>query len=317
MGGLVSRLSFDTGMTDSLVRRIIETAPVRYKEYTINKRNGGKRLISQPAREVKILQRSLVDILLKKLPIHEAAMAYIEGLSIRDNAARHAGRGPILKMDFEDFFHSIKKKDWVEYCQRTKCVEDEEDISLTSSLLFHKSKIYSGLRLAIGAPSSPMVSNILMYEFDKRISEAVAPERVSYSRYADDITFSAPRTGYLVNVQKAVKATIRAISNPKLEINEEKTTYVTSKYRRSVTGLILTNDGKVSIGHEKKRTIRAAVHRALNNRMDKSELIELSGMMAFVNSVEPEFLLALKAKYGEKNLEKVQRICCDLCITES
>jgi hypothetical protein len=63
------------------ILRIVRNAPVRYKTYTIQKRNGGDRIISQPARELKALQRLLVDGLLYHLPVHPAATAYIPGVT--------------------------------------------------------------------------------------------------------------------------------------------------------------------------------------------------------------------------------------------
>ena len=85
-----------------------------------------------------------------------------------------------------------------------------------------------------------------MFDFDLAIAEALAQDHVIYTRYADDLTFSAPRTGHLVNVEKIVRATLRALQYPKLTVNDDKTTRVTGKYGRKVTGLTLTNDGKVS-----------------------------------------------------------------------
>ena len=138
MSELVSRLAARTGLSEWDVRRIMSSAPVRYKVYAIPKRSGGQRIISQPAREVKLLQRALSDVLLKDLPVHDAAMAYRNGRSIADNARRHAKSGPILKMDFKDFFPSIRGQDWVSYCRDTGCLTEVEDIHLSTLLLFSK-----------------------------------------------------------------------------------------------------------------------------------------------------------------------------------
>jgi RNA-directed DNA polymerase len=81
------------------------------------------REIAQPAREVKMLQRILIDHLLLTLPVHHAARAYRKGLSIRDNAAPHAGSHPILKMDFKDFFPSIRSSDWEKHCNENNILE--------------------------------------------------------------------------------------------------------------------------------------------------------------------------------------------------
>jgi RNA-directed DNA polymerase len=306
MSGIVDILAVETGLDTNLVERIMRTAPVRYKTYNIPKRSGGFRTISQPAKEVKILQRALVDVLLSKLPIHDAATAYREGMSIKENAQRHAGHGPILKMDFADFFPSIKAADWSRYCELTGALTSPEDIHLTSQLIFQRRKGSTVLRLAIGAPSSPAVSNALLWEFDEAVSREVAKDKVIYTRYADDLTFSAPRTGHLVNVEKAVRNVIKQIELPKLVVNEGKTTRVTTKYGRRVTGLTLTNDGAVSVGHARKRELHTAVYRASKGRLDGDELANLKGMLGFVNSVEPEFITTLRNRFGSGIIQQIQ-----------
>lgn len=314
MSDIVQDLSVATGLRESVIRRVMATAPVRYKTYTIPKRNGERRIISQPAREVKLLQRALVEVLLKSLPIHPCATAYRAGSSTVDNARPHAGHRPIIKMDLKEFFPSIKGRDWVAYCKDTGCLQDQRDIELTTHLLFQQRRGSRLLQLAVGAPSSPMVSNLLMYEFDKRVVEAVSQDldtvsqgKVKYTRYADDMTFSAPRTGYLTGVVKAVAKVIRGLAFPKLEINGQKTTYITTKYHRTVTGLTLTNDGRVTIGRDQKRKLHAAVHHTLFSQLPVDELTFLAGMLAYVNSAEPEFLNVLRRKYGEEALARIQR----------
>lgn len=306
MGKIVEALAVETGMDVGLVERIIRSAPVRYKTYRIPKRTKGFREISQPAVEVKALQRGLIEILLRDLPMHEAATAYRMGMSIKDNAMRHAGDGPILKMDFKDFFPSIKPRDWSAYCRQTGVLIDLVDIHLTSLLMFQRPKGSSVLRLAIGAPSSPFLSNALMFDFDQAIAEAVARDHVVYTRYADDLTFSAPRTGHLVNVEKIVRAALRALEYPTLTVNDAKTTRVTRKYGRKVTGLTLTNDGKVSIGHKRKRLIHAAVHHASLGKLSDASLGELKGLLGFANSVEPQFIDTLRTRYGAALIHFIQ-----------
>ncbi|MFN3314372.1 MAG: reverse transcriptase domain-containing protein [Hyphomonas sp.] len=190
--------------------------------------------------------------------------------------------------------------------KKTGVLTDPVSIILTSLLLFQRPKGSSVSRLAIGAPSSPFLSNALMFEFDKVISEAVARDHVVYTRYADDLTFSAPRTGHLVNVEKIVRSTLRSLEYPKLTINEDKTTRITRKYGRKVTGLTLTNDGKVSIGHHRKRLISATVHHASLGKLNNAALGELKGLLGFANSAEPEFIQTLKDKYGAELIHFIQ-----------
>jgi retron-type reverse transcriptase len=303
---LVQLLVSATGLSEPDVRSILRNAPLRYKTYFIPKRNGGVREISQPAKELKLLQRAFCDHFLKALPIHGAAKAYVAGASIRDNAEAHVENGPILKFDFRNFFPSLTARDWVAYCYTNDIFQNEEDLKLSSNLLFHKKNSGSVLRLAIGAPSSPLLSNIIMYEFDRNICNEVASHKVTYTRYADDLTFSAKRTGYLNCVEKILRGIILKMDSPRLKINDEKTVLATKKYKRNVTGLILTNDNKISIGHERKREIRAAVHHAKTGDLSTDMLLNLSGLLAFVYDVEPEFYWKMVDRYGLDVINKIK-----------
>lgn len=307
MSRLLSMMVSETGMSEGDLRRIIYNAPARYRTYRIAKRSGGWREISQPTPEVKFAQRALVRVLLSKLPIHACATAYRPGYSIRENVEPHKDAGPILKMDFRNFFPSIRSRDWQSYCRETGCLEEPEEIFLTSQLLFQKPRGGQILRLAIGAPSSPILSNILMYKIDEMIRSKVAEDHIVYTRYADDMTFSARRTGYLVRTISDVAKIIRNADYPKLEINGDKTTYVTKKYGRHVTGLTISNDGEISIGRENKRKIHAAVFNAKKHGAEKSDLQILAGMLAYVKSVDPAFFSVLSRKYGSDTIERLQK----------
>ncbi len=307
MTELMKLLISESGLSEYSVRRIAASAPDAYKEYYIPKRNGGFRRIAQPAKEVKVLQRALVDRLLSDLPIHDAAIAYRKGISIRDNALVHAGTTQILKMDFENFFPSILDSDWRKFCEANSILDSNEDLHLSTQILFHRPRGSRKLRLAIGAPSSPMLSNLLMFDFDRKITELLRPDNVTYSRYADDLTFSAPRTGYLTSVKKAVREALNSLLYPKLSINHAKTTYVTTKYSRRVTGLTLANDGRVTIGRHRKRLIRAGIHNFLVGTHEAEDLRWLAGMISFVKSAEPEFYENLIAEVGFEQLKEILR----------
>lgn len=299
MTRLVDTLVKATGLSERDVLRVISNAPKRYKHYTIKKRNStARRPIAHPAKELKVLQRALVDHYLKLMPVHQAATAYRKGISIKHNAAAHSDNGPIRKMDFKDFFLSIRATDWEAYCEERGLFPDPVERQQSVNLLFHRAKNRSGLRLAIGAPSSPVVSNLLMFHFDALLSEILSQDFVAYTRYADDLTFSAKRTGYLTVVDRAVKQALREIPWPRLTLNDRKTITATKKYHRQVTGLVLTNDGHVSIGRGRKRELRAAVHHAVQGRKTPEEIAKLKGNLAFAFSIEPDFIRRLNKHYG-------------------
>jgi len=154
----------------SIVETLVLTAPHRYKTYEVTKRNGkGKREIAQPSKELKYIQRIVLKEfdLMQNLPIHDSAMAYRKNIGIQDNALMHKDNQYLLKMDFSNFFPSIVPTDLIKHIEKYKGLKlDEEDIKCLSRLFFYTKEKGSGLVLSIGAPSSPYISNTLMYDFD-------------------------------------------------------------------------------------------------------------------------------------------------------
>jgi RNA-directed DNA polymerase len=305
MSKLIDLIAAETGLAPDDIFRLVRSAPRRYKVFQIPKRSGGLREIAQPAREVKLLQRVLLNKVLASLPVHDAATAYRIGRSIATNAVRHSGHGPILKMDFRDFFPSIRADDWILYCRNARLF-DESDAELSAQILFRKAKHEHILKLSIGAPSSPILSNILLVPFDTMISAEAAKRRIRFTRYADDLTFSGQRIGMLKDMVDVVQGTVRHMQRPKLTINSEKTAFVTAKYRRVVTGITLANDGSLSLGHERKRSLSAAVHHAVLGKLSADQVLKLSGDLAFANVAEPAFLDRLARKYGAETIQKLK-----------
>ena len=160
------------GFSEAQLQRLIARSPHTYKIYTIPKKSGGVRTIAQPAKETKFLQHWLIQNIFNQLPIHACATAYKTGASIKSNAAAHKENHYISKFDFSGFFTSIKARDLVSHLSRylsgTVAAADIKNIARLSCI---SPKEGGGLGLSIGAPSSPVLSNSVMYDFDKAIDE--------------------------------------------------------------------------------------------------------------------------------------------------
>jgi RNA-directed DNA polymerase len=306
MSSLIDVLVSESGLSRADVLRIVATGPSRYKVFFIPKRRGGLREIAQPARELKLLQRILMEKILVHLPVHESATAYRSGIGLTANALPHVGTDPILKMDFSEFFPNIRAEDWDLYCglNGTLSLEDQQ---ITRKLLFRRRRGETLLRLSIGAPSSPMLSNILMHKFDELVAAQASKKGISYTRYADDLTFSSQRIGFLKDMVGIVQSAARSVQYPHLVVNRSKTVFVTAAAQRRVTGLVLANDGSLGLGRDRKRLISASVHKASLNELNVSELRKLGGDLAFANAVEPAFILWLERKYGVETVKNVKR----------
>lgn len=307
MFDIIQMLADGLRLSDREIRRLVATAPERYKVYSIPKRNGKRRIIAQPAKEVKLAQNILIDKLLRDLPVHDAAMAYVRGRSIYQNAERHCGNFQLLKYDFENFFPSISEFHWVKYCEDKKILSREQAL-ISGRILFRRARGEKVLRLSVGAPSSPILSNILLYDFDKKMIDDLKSDAVTYTRYADDLTFSAERTGHLTVVDRILRKNSRDYRYCRLKVNEDKTVLATKSQRRSVTGLILTLDSKVSIGRDQKRLIRSQIYKWLRGEMGVEDAAKLAGMLAYIKGVEPAFLESLQRKYGPENLKNISTI---------
>ena len=99
-------------------------------------------------------------------------------------------------------------------------------------------------------------------------------------------------------MEQEVDRVCREFPYPRLSLNSEKTVHASKAVSRRVTGLVLSNEGSVSIGHERKRQLHAAVHHFKLGKLNVEETTSLAGMLAFVHSVEPRFLRALARRYG-------------------
>lgn len=287
---LLSRLAFSTGMLPDQLMTVIRTAPLRYKKYLIPKKNGGVRLVAQPAREVKSLQYFILSEIEDVLPVHDAAFAYRRGRSIRANAEGHRNSRYLLKMDFQKFFPSIKRSDVATHLERfCQNIYSSDEIGLVCNILLWVPERSAPLELCIGAPSSPAISNSLMFDFDQLIHETVASSGIRYTRYADDLTFSSMAKDKLSHVEDVVKNALRTMSYPSLKINSKKTVHCSKAARREVTGIVLTPENRLSVGRDRKRLARAMLHRANTTGLEREETEVLRGLLAFIDNVEPGF----------------------------
>ena len=251
---LFDELLMLTGLSSMELRQIISNAPKRYKSYSIPKRSGGVRIIAQPSKEIKFLQRYLARTVLAGCRIHPAATAYTEGSSIRNNAGRSSRKSRYSQTRLSKFFPSDFTCDWRYYAGKNLEV-DLEEVRMCSQILFWGKGTPNPKCLSIGAPTSPLISNLVMYEIDQRLSDFAHSASVKYTRYADDITISGQNIETLLGMEKFLVDELRVRKNPRMLLNNEKRGLYTRKDRRSVTGLILTPTGGISLGRKRKRMI--------------------------------------------------------------
>lgn len=294
-------------LTTAELRSIAATAPKRYYVWEIPKRSGGQRIVCHPARELKVIQEFFLKRVLHVLPVHASATAYVKGSSIKRNAEAHAASRVILKLDFKDFFNRIKVKNWRDYAADQFPSWSKEELDFSSRILFWGAGTYAPKCLAIGAPTSPLLSNAIMFEVDDNLTKYAARSGLVYTRYADDIVFSSK--GYLDKDQalREVKRVLSAANYSRMLLNPKKTNLVSRRFARQVTGLTLTPDRQISLGRERKRLISAMVHRLSKGQLNPSEMNRLRGLLAFAQDVEASFVFLLRRKYGVALVDEALR----------
>jgi hypothetical protein len=197
---LINTVAEFLGFEVQVVAEMAGKAQRTYRHYKIPKKKKGLRTIYHPSKEKKSIQYALMHILAETLKPHDCAFAFKPGLSspLRKNAEAHARFAYSLRIDFKDFFPSIKPDDLFAAItdggnpKRFELLpEDREFLNLA----FFVRLAGGPLGLPIGAPSSPMLSNGVMRSLDVAIDAYAKNREFVYTRYADDLVFSTAQKG--------------------------------------------------------------------------------------------------------------------------
>lgn len=230
----------------------------RYQTFTIKKKTGADRTIHAPVKGLKSILRSLNLVLQCVYEPHVAATGFVLEKSIVDNAKKHVRHHYVLNMDLKDFFHTFDRnrvKMGFMYEPYNLNGEKEPLAFLLASLCTHPFEIDGEVKTVLpqGSPTSPTLTNILCKKLDRRLTGLANRFGATYTRYADDITFSSPHNIYTDEAfNKELKRIIE--EDQKLVINPKKTRLQKAGYRQEATGLIV-ND-KVNVRRRYVKQIR-------------------------------------------------------------
>jgi RNA-directed DNA polymerase len=232
-----------------------------YKVFALKKRSGGTRLIASPITPLKIIQRKLNQVLHSVYKGRSPVHGFVRGKSIVTNAHRHRDRSYILNFDLQDFFPTI-------HFGRVKGMLQGKPYSLSELAAVTLAQIccHNG-SLPIGAPTSPVVANMICARMDSELKTLAANLGCTYTRYADDITFSVrhgrfppmlvyrdPKTNHWILGDELTKI----VSNNGFQINATKTRILPRGHRQEVTGLIVGE--RVNVKRTYIRRVRAMLH---------------------------------------------------------
>lgn len=238
-----------------LIRSVRKEA---YKEFEIPKKAGGVRRISSPNKSLKQILQSLNLMLQVLSDIPDCATGFVSGRSIVTNAERHLDSSIIFNCDLKDFFPSITKE-----MVRKSLAEELQKYHISRDVVNMLANLVTAPRedgveaLPQGAPTSPIVSNIVLKKLDMRLSVFAEKNNYRYSRYADDITFS--KTGdYRTSLPIKSGAIISIIIDSGFSINPKKTVILTPVKRQEVTGL--TVGRKLNVARSYLKNLRVLLH---------------------------------------------------------
>jgi retron-type reverse transcriptase len=282
-----------------------------YVKFQVPKKSGGTRTLSAPHRTLKNAQRWVYQEIVSRFPLSAAAHGFVPGRGIVTNATPHVGKPVVLNMDLEDFFPSIsfyrvrhvfERHGYSGSVATVLALLCTECPRMTVEYAGTKYEVASGPRaLPQGAPTSPGLSNQVARMLDKRLLGIAAKLGVTYTRYADDLTYSggdelASKIGYLM-------ARVRNIARDEgFAVNEKKSRVMRRSAAQTVTGVVV-ND-KPSVSRDEVRRLRAILHRAKSEGLDAQNREGrpnfrswLEGKIAFVNMVRPDLGAKLRGAF--------------------
>lgn len=247
---------------------IYQTLPAaKYTTFDIDKKSGGKRTIKAPIPKLKKLQSHLSHVLYQCLAEIERergatpiSFGFRKNRSVAENASRHKRRRWVLNLDLEDFFPSFNFGRVRGFFLKDKAFALNPEVATTIAQI-----ACDGIALPQGSPCSPVISELIAQILDMRLVRLAKKYGVTYTRYADDITFSTSQKDFptgLATVDPNDPAVwhlseelVGKIVSSGFTINDAKTRMHFRGSRQMVTGLVVNE--KVNIRSDYYRRARA------------------------------------------------------------
>ena len=252
---------------------------IRYREVNIPKSTGGTRTLSVPDADLKSLQALIAFRLQMQLrqKIHKCANAYVSGRSTITNARPHLGCAVLLKLDIKQFFESVKKEQvrpWIFSVFRANALTDRV-VDL----------VFSERGLPQGAPTSPLLSNLVLRRLDIKLYQECNRLGAIYTRYADDITISlkeddSTRVRYLIKLVEDLLGRDGFVLNKK----KGKLQVLRPHQAQRICGVTI-NSGSLTISRQQRRLLRSAKHRKKNGSESTFSDDQLAGWDAYVGMI--------------------------------
>jgi RNA-directed DNA polymerase len=271
----VQSLAELVGVSEFEIYRYAYRAHLHYRQFRMAKQCGGSRTISAPLAGLKAIQRRISKQILQPQELHDAATGYRRGRSIVTNACVHADRDFVFNADIKDFFGSIRAK-------RVRSLFSELGFATQVAGFLTKLCTYHGV-LPQGAPTSPMLANLVCRLLDERIAAYCAAYEFTYTRYCDDITIS----GHGKFTSQMQADIFGIIESEGFAVNTNKVRLATKRARQMVTGVVVNRFTNMTRDHRRK--LRAIFHQAsLDPAKYASMVHKLQGTLGLLEMIRPD-----------------------------
>lgn len=257
-----------------------------YRSFEIPKRSGGQREILAPFPSLSMIQQWIATHILSHIEIHASAVAYKKNTSIKNHVEPHLNNPTLLKLDIRNFFPSIST---------ARVSKEFLELGYTSKISYALAR-FSTLHDSVpqGAPSSPLISNIVLRKVDAEIEQLSNVTGITYTRYADDFAFSG--TEFPANFSAQISAILDAEG---FDVNYAKTRlYEPHEKTRFLTGLSISS-GRIRPPKSYRRWVTQKIH-----YLEKHIEADLTGFSNTTNSEilnNPFILESLRGKIGYWN----------------
>ncbi|MCD7902075.1 MAG: retron St85 family RNA-directed DNA polymerase [Bacteroides sp.] len=298
---LANSMNLDLAKLRYLIFQRQVSRHTHYHTFEIPKKSGGKRKISAPKRQMKALQRWILDTILSPISMDEHAHGFIKNRSILTNAQPHTGKEIVINVDLKDFFPSIDFKrvkglfHKLGYSEQMAiifaliCTQAETETVEMDGVRYY---VQRGKRiLPQGSPASPAISNLVAYKLDKKVNGLAEKLGFTYTRYADDLSFSTFRRNEK-NVARLLHFLGKIIESEGLVMHPDKTQVMRNGGLQKVTGIVVNE--KLNVQREQLRKFRALLHNIeVNGWKDQrwghahNLIHSIEGYIQFVKMVNP------------------------------
>lgn len=257
------------GVSDKRLRYLLYALPdaKKYESFSISKRNGSSRRIDAPSQALKQIQRAIHAALVELAPPSGIAKGYVVGRGIAEHAKLHRGKRFVVLADLADFFPSIT-------FPRVRGALMAPPLSLPPEVATCVAQLCcKDGALPQGAPTSPVLSNLICRALDHRLISIGRRYRMSVSRYADDICLSTshprlPPEVVAVSGGVAVPgvALVAAVEDAGFALNATKFKVRHRRAQQMVTGLVVNK--RVGMPRRWRRQLRVLLHLVSSRGID-------------------------------------------------